>query len=57
MCADPVVAEVVVPVPATDLLSGQALGAGESTSLSAWDVRVFVERTDPVRDDAADNRR
>jgi beta-galactosidase len=43
-------AQIAVPGAATDLLSGHALGAGERLSLSAWDVRVLVERTRPVRD-------
>ena len=40
---DPV--QVTVPGAVTDLLSGQALDAGEVAAFAPWDVRVFVERT------------
>jgi beta-galactosidase len=46
-------AELPLPVACTDLLSGSALGAGEPLTLTAWDVRVLVERDGPVRDHAA----
>ena len=35
-------AEVTTPVPLSDVLSGEALPAGSTLCLGAWDVRVLV---------------
>ncbi|WP_405975607.1 beta-galactosidase [Streptomyces sp. NBC_00988] len=50
-------APVRLPVPATDLLSGEALEAGSEFSLGAWDVRVLVERDTGITGNRQEERR
>jgi len=50
-------APVRLPVPAMDLLSGEALEAGSEFSLGAWDVRVFVERDTGITGNRQEERR